>query len=254
MNKNERLNKIFSPETGNTVIVPMDHGVSDGPIAGITSIEETLRLVHEGGANAVVVHKGIVKYNRDALAELPYLIHISASTSLGVVLRKVIVAEVHECIELGAVGVSIHINLGNEYEPEMLQDLGRIARECWREGMPLLSMMYVRSKKDGAVLNDTSAKNLAHAARVAYELGADIVKVSYPGTKEGFHEIVDGCQIPVVLAGGSRLGKEEFMQTVQDALSVGGRGVSCGRNVFQAEDISEMVREVVRVVHGSQKE
>jgi predicted phospho-2-dehydro-3-deoxyheptonate aldolase len=253
MNKNERLQKIINSRDGKTVIVPMDHGVSDGPIKGIEAMSEMLARIKEGGADAVVVHKGIVKQNREVLNDFPYLIHISASTSLGVVLRKVIVADVAECKELGASGVSVHINLGNSYEPEMLADLGRIARDCDRHEMPLLAMMYVRSEKNGEVVNDANVKSLAHAARIAYELGADIVKVSYPGKREGFQEIVRGCKIPVVLAGGSKGLKADFMKILEDAIEGGASGVSCGRNVFQADDVESMVREVARKVHSYQQ-
>lgn len=251
MLKQQRLHKIISPSDGKTVIVPMDHGVSDGPIKGLALISETLNRIKDGGADAVVLHKGIVKQNREALLSLPYLIHVSASTSLGAPLKKVLVADVAECVELGAQGVSIHINLGNMYEPEMLADLGKVARDCERQNMPLLAMMYVRSDMNGEIANDISVKSLSHAARIAYELGADIVKVNYPGTKEGFQAVVEGCKIPVVLAGGSKGLKEEFMGIVRDAVDAGGAGVSCGRNVFQAEDVEGMVREVVKVVHGT---
>ena len=250
MNKNERLHKIINSRDNKTVIVPMDHGVSDGPIKGLDAMGGTLRKIKDGGANAVVLHKGIVKQNSEVLYDFPYFIHVSASTSLGVLLRKVVVADVAECKELGATGVSVHINLGNSYEPEMLADLGRIARDCERLEMPLLAMMYVRNEKNGKVVNDTSTKSLAHAARIAYELGADIVKVSYPGTREGFQEIVQGCKIPVVLAGGSKGLKGEFMKILEEAIDAGASGVSCGRNVFQADDVEGMVREVVQIVHG----
>ena len=249
MSKHARLSHIIKPD-GKTVIIPMDHGVSDGPMQGLANVAPTLEAIKKGGADAVILHKGIVKHNHEVLAGLPYLIHVSASSSLGVVLKKVLIADVKECMELGASGVSIHINLGNEYEPYMLEDLGRIARDCEREGMPLLAMMYVRDMKDGSIINDTSAKSVVHAARIAYELGADIVKVNYTGDPGSFAAVIAGCKIPVVIAGGSKQTHDEFVKTVKDALCAGAAGVSCGRNVFQTEDVVATVREVVKVVHG----
>lgn len=248
--KQEFLSKIIRPATGRTVIVPMDHGVTDGPMQGLENMAETIAKVKAGGADAIIIHKGIVKQNKAALVDMPFLIHISGSTGMGVPLRKVLVADVKECVELGATGVSIHVNLGNQYEPEMMADLGRIARDCERERIPLLAMMYVRDQKDGQIVNDTSPKSVAHAARLAYELGADIVKVNYTGDAESFRSVADGCKIPVVIAGGSKLPQNEFLAVVNDALQAGASGVSCGRNVFQAEDVSGMVREVVETVHG----
>src|SRR3989339_325286 len=251
MLKQERLNKILNPKTGRTVIIPMDHGVTDGPMAGLVEMSSILEKVKKGGVDAVILHKGIVKQNQAALAGLPYLIHISASSGLGVPLRKMLVADAKECVELGATGVSIHVNLGNQYEPEMLADLGRVARDCEREGIPLLAMMYVRDQKNGQIINDLTVKSVAHAARLAYELGADIVKVNYTGSSDSFKEVVAGCQIPVVIAGGSKGSPEDFLQSIKDAMSAGAKGVSCGRNVFQAEDVTTMVKKVREVVHGT---
>lgn len=249
MLKKERLNKIIKSQTGRTVIIPMDHGVTDGPMPGLIDMVQTLEKVKQGGADAVVIHKGIVKQNREVLEGLPYLIHISGSSSLGVPLRKVLVADVKECAELGATGVSIHVNLGNKYEPYMMEDLGRIARDCEREKMPLLAMMYVRNQKGGEIINDTLVKSVAHAARLAYELGADIVKVNYTGDSEEFRQVIEGCKIPVVIAGGSKQAFPEFIEMIKAAISAGASGVSCGRNVFQAEDVAGTVRQVVEVVH-----
>jgi len=248
MLKQERLNKIIKPDIGKTVIVPMDHGISCGPIKGLINMAETLEKIKKGGADAVVLHKGIIKQNKEALEDLPYLVHISGSSDLGVPLRKVLVADVKECAELGAVGVSIHVNLGNKYEPYMMEDLGQIARDCQKEQMPLLAMMYVRDQQNGEIVNDTKAKSIAHAARVAYELGADIVKVNYTGNSADFKQIVAGCKIPVVIAGGSKLPKDQFLEMVKEAIAAGARGVSCGRNVFQADSVTQMVQEVCRVV------
>ncbi|MFH1713283.1 MAG: 2-amino-3,7-dideoxy-D-threo-hept-6-ulosonate synthase [Candidatus Jacksonbacteria bacterium] len=250
MLKKERLSKIIKSQTGRTVIIPMDHGVTDGPMPGLVDMAQTLSKVKQGGGDAVIIHKGIVKQNREALDGLPYLIHISGSSSLGVPLRKVLVADVKESVELGATGVSIHVNLGNKYEPYMMEDLGRIARDCERERMPLLAMMYVRDQKNGEIINDTSVKSVAHAARLAYELGADIVKVNYTGDSEKFKQVIDGCKIPVVIAGGSKQALPEFIEMIKAAMSAGAAGVSCGRNVFQSDDVAETIKQICKVVHN----
>ena len=175
--KKELLSKIINPVSGRTVIVPMDHGVTDGPIAGLEKMDEIIRKVKEGGADAIIVHKGIFKLYREAIGDLPALIHISASTGMGVSLKKVLVATAREVKNLGAAGVSVHLNIGNEYEPEMLRDLGVISRECEEEGLPLLAMMYPRGIIDGRIVHYNDPARVAHAARLAAELGADIVKV-----------------------------------------------------------------------------
>lgn len=96
-----------------------------------------------------------------------------------------------EAISLGCDAVSVHINLGNEYEASMLEDVGGIAGECNRKGMPLVAMVYVRgsSIKDGREL-----EYLKRAVRLADESGADIVKVNHSLEGDDFSEVVNACQ------------------------------------------------------------
>lgn len=246
--KEERIAQIVNGRTGRMVIVPMDHGVSDGPIEGLIDMEGAIARAKEGGANAVVIHKGI--YKRADMQNMPALIHISGSTGMGTVLRKVLVAEPEEVLALGAAGVSIHVNLGNEYEPEMLEDLGYVSGECERLGLPLLAMVYVRDIVDGKMVTKTDAASVAHGARVAYELGADIVKVPYTGSEESFREVTRGCGIPVVIAGGAKGSEEVMLDSIEASVRAGGAGVSVGRNVFQHPDMVEMLRKVGKRVNG----
>jgi predicted phospho-2-dehydro-3-deoxyheptonate aldolase len=251
MTKSERLSKIINPKTHRTVIVPLDHGVSDGPIDGLIDMKTTLQKVIQGGADAVVLHKGIIQQHKDLLQHRAVLCHMSASTSLGVVLKKVLVATVEEAAELGATGVSIHVNIGNSHEPDMLKDFGLVSRECQRLGLPLLAMVYVRDIIQGKVVTDLSSAKVKHAARLAAELGADIVKVSFTGSGESFQEVVAGCPIPVVIAGGAKGSEQDMLQSIQDCIDVGASGVSVGRNVFQHEDVVGMLQKVRHIVHGT---
>ncbi len=249
MDKQELLSKIVSPE-GRTVILPMDHGVSDGPIDGLIKMGETIAKIKEGGVDAIVIHKGIYKKYKDVIGDLPTIIHCSASTGMGVVLKKVLIATPKEIKKMGAQGVSIHVNLGNRYEPEMLADLGKISRECEELGLPLLAMMYPRNEVDGKIITYTDAKRVKHAARVAFELGADIVKVPFTGDAESFREVCEGVDIPVVIAGGAKESEEEMLKSISDCVSVGAAGVSVGRNAFQADDPVGMIRKIRNAVYS----
>lgn len=246
--KDTRLAQVL--KKGRTVIVPMDHGVSDGPIPGLEDMREPIAKARRGKANAIVVHKGIYAAHKREIGPMGSLVHISGSTALGgALLRKVLVASPEEVLRLGATGVSIHVNLGNEHEGEMLRDLGWVSGECARLGLPLLAMVYVRNMVDGKIVTRTDAASVAHAARVAYELGADIVKVPYTGDAESFKEVVRGCHIPVVIAGGAKGNEEVFLGSIRDMIAAGGAGVSVGRNVFQSERMEEMLGKVAGIVH-----
>jgi len=247
--KEIRLERIINRVTGKAVIVPMDHGVSAGPIVGITNMKKVMAQVAEGGANAVVVHKGIVaKGHRKSGPDLGLIVHLSGSTSLSPEPNaKTLVCTVEEAIRLGADGVSVHVNIGNGREKDMLADLGRVAERAAYWGMPLLAMIYPRGEK---IKNEYDKDAVKHAARLGAELGADMVKVSYTGDPESFREVVEGCSVPVIIAGGPKMSSDRaVLEMVKGAMEAGAAGTSIGRNVFQHPHPSKMVAALAMVVH-----
>jgi fructose-bisphosphate aldolase/2-amino-3,7-dideoxy-D-threo-hept-6-ulosonate synthase len=175
--KQVRLERIINRKTRKIIIVPMDHGVSVGPIKGLVNMPEAINKVADGGANAVLLHKGVIKtghrgYGRD----IGLIIHLSASTALGPdPNNKVLVTSVEEAIKLGADAVSVHINIGAEEEADMLRKLGKISSDCSEWGMPLLAMMYPRGSK---IKSEHDVEVVKLSARVGAELGADMVKTN----------------------------------------------------------------------------
>ena len=247
--KDIRIERIINRNSGRSVMVPMDHGMTLGPIQGLEDMRTTVDQVVEGGANAIILHKGIVRAgHRRSGKDIGLICHLSASTALGPDPNaKVVVTGVEEAVIMGADGVSVHVNLGASSEARMLADLGRVAKDCNRWGMPLLAMMYTRGDK---VKNPFDPANVKHAARVAAEMGADIAKVVYTGSPESFRQVVDGSPIPVVIAGGEKVETdEELLVMVRGSLEAGGIGVSIGRNVFQHESPGKMVQAISALAH-----
>lgn len=247
--KHIRMERIIDRNTRKTVIVPMDHGVSSGPIYGITDMREAVDRVARGGANAIVEHKGMVQAgHRRSGRDVGLIVHLSASTSLSPHPNtKTVVCTVEEALRLGADAVSIHVNIGDEMERQMLSDFGVVSRRAHEWGMPLLAMVYPRGAK---ITNEYEPKVIKHAARLGAELGADIVKVSYTGSAESFHEVVASCPVPVVIAGGEKMESDrQILEIVRGAMDAGGAGVSIGRNVFQHIDSTRMVGAVSMIVH-----
>ncbi|MFH0859601.1 MAG: 2-amino-3,7-dideoxy-D-threo-hept-6-ulosonate synthase [Candidatus Altiarchaeota archaeon] len=248
--KKVRLERILDRKTGKTVIVPLDHGVTVGPIEGLEDLPKTINDVAKGGANAVLMHKGMIQYgHRGYGKDVGLIIHLSAGTCLGPDPNcKVLVGTVKEAIRLGADAVSIHINIGAEDESSMLSDFGKITLDCQDYGMPLLAMMYPRGKdiKDGH-----DVKYVKHVARLGAELGADIIKTVYTGDKKTFKQVIEGCPAPVVIAGGPKIDSEKaLLAMIDDAMECGAAGVSIGRNVFQAEDRVGLTKKICDIVHG----
>ncbi len=251
LGKSLRLERIMNRNTKKTVIVPMDHGVSEGPIFGIVNIAQSVNNAAEGGANAILLHKGMAGAgHRGYGKDLGLILHLSASTSLSPdPNNKVLVASVEEAMKIGADAVSVHVNIGADNEPQMLQSLGLIAEDCAFWGMPLLAMMYPRGDK---IKDQYDVEVVKHAARVGAEIGADIVKTNYTGDTESFKEVVLGCPVPVVMAGGPKSKTdEEFLTMIRGAVDAGASGVAAGRNVFQHKKPKTMLRAIHKVVHDN---
>lgn len=246
--KQIRLERIMNRNTGKTVIVPLDHGVTVGPIPGLINMEDTVNKIAEGGANAVVMHNGMVtKGHRRQGRDIGLIVHLSGSTSLSPdPNRKVIVCDVQQAIRLGADAVSIHVNIGANTEDEMLRDFGKINRDCMEWGYPLLAMVYPRGPK---VKDERDVEMVKIAARVGAELGADIVKVPYTGDPDSFAKVVEGSPIPVVIAGGSKLTDKQTLEMIEGAMKAGAAGLSMGRNAFQHENPTKLVRAACAIVH-----
>lgn len=247
--KRIRLDRIMNRNTQRTVIVPLDHGVSIGPVTGLLDMRNIVNQIAEGGANAVLEHKGIIRTGyRGFGKDIGLILHLSASTSLGPDPNcKVQVASVEEAVKLGADAVSLHVNIGSETEAEQLATLGRTAKVCEEWGMPLVAMMYPRGPK---ISNPYDVTLVMHVARVGAELGADMIKTNYTGTIDSFKEVVRSCGIPVVMAGGPKANTDkEFCEMVYGSIMAGGAGVAAGRNVFQHENPTKMVKVLCGIVH-----
>ena len=248
--KKIRLQRIINRNNGRTIIVPMDHGVTIGPIPGLIDMSTTVDKVAGGGANAILMHKGLVETgHRSSGKDIGLIVHLSASTLLSPDSNaKTLFCSVEEAVRLGADAVSIHVNIGATTESEMLFNMGQISRACRDWGMPLLAMMYTRGPK---IQNEYDVKVVKHAARVGAELGADIVKVNYTGSIDSFREVVAGCPVPVVIAGGEKMETDdEILDMVRGCIKAGGAGVSIGRNVFQHDDPEDIVKRISGIVHG----
>jgi predicted phospho-2-dehydro-3-deoxyheptonate aldolase len=247
--KQIRIERIMNRHTGRTVIVPMDHGTTVGPIRGLEDMRDTVTKVVNGGANAILMHKGMVQAgHRGGGRDIGLIVHLSAGTALSPDPNaKVLVCTVEEAIKLGADAVSIHVNVGAPTDADMLRDFGEVSESCLHWGMPLVAMVYTRGPK---IESEFDIKYVKHAARLGAELGADIVKVNYSGSPDSFREVVAGCPVPVVIAGGEKVETdEELLEMVAGALKAGAAGASIGRNAFQHADPEGMVRAISTMVH-----
>jgi len=239
-----RMNRILETD-GKTVIVAMDHGQFQGPIEGIKNIRKTLENIVAGEPDAVILNPGVIEKNADILGgKVSILCRITgASTNYSAMFDyHRITTTVEHAASIGSDGVVVMGFIGGNGENSSLEIIGRIGEECSKRGMPLITEMLPQ-----AMDHFTDPEYIALGARVAYELGADLLKVYYTD-HESFSRVLESIPIPVVIAGGPK-GKDAF-EMAKEALELGAKGVAYGRNVFQADDQTEYVRKLLKTVHG----
>ena len=245
-----RLERIIDRNTGKTVILPLDHGAGMGPIEGLVDLKTAVDAGAEGGANAVVGHLGLALHGRrDAGKDVGLILHFSVSTELNPTdgNEKVSVNNVQTALKMGADAVSIHVNFGSETEAEQLRVFGKIATNCLEWGMPLLVMAYPRGPQ---IKDPNDVEHVKKVARIAAELGADIIKVPYTGDSESFKQVVDGALgVPVVIAGGAKGDDLAALKNVEGAIAAGAAGVAMGRNAFQHANPADFIKATAAVVH-----
>ncbi len=247
--KRRRLERLLHRKGDGLFLVPLDHSVADGPLATNDEFVHIVDAVTRNGADGVIVHKGRARFlGADLLRDLALVIHLSASTNHAPDTdHKVLIADVEQALRLDADAVSVHVNLGSDTEAQQLADFSSIAGSCAQWGMPLLAMIYPRGPR---ITDDTDPALVAHAASLAADLGADIVKTPYTGSVDTMADVVRSCPLPVITAGGTATSKEELYASVADVMRSGAAGVAVGRNVFQAQDVAAVTRRIAQIVHS----
>lgn len=246
-----RMSRICDRDSGRTLIVPMDHSVTVGPLGDATHADSTVRTLAAAGADAVVLHRGRARHvDPGSFARMGLIVHLSAGTTMSHDTHsKVLVSGVEDALRSGADAVSIHVNVGSPTDREQFRDFAAVSRECEILGMPLLAMMYARGPQRPD--RPATAPEIAHLGAIATDLGADIVKLDYSGSTESMRTVVDSCPIPICVAGGAYSGNDQDTLALADEiLEAGVAGLSFGRNVFEAENPFSVAEALSSMVHG----
>ncbi|MFB6201626.1 MAG: 2-amino-3,7-dideoxy-D-threo-hept-6-ulosonate synthase [Halorhabdus sp.] len=243
--KHARLERIATG--GRYLVVPMDHGLTMGPVTGLTDLESTVDAITRGGADAVLTQKGVADRVHGNLNSAGYVVHLNGSTTIGPDEEdKRPTGTVEDAVRAGADAVSFHINVASQYEPDQLTQLADVTSAAERLGLPVLAMAYARG--DG-IEDESDPVALSHAVRLAEEVGADVIKTAYSGDADSFERVAAAASKPVLIAGGSKGTDRETLSMVRGAMDGGAAGVSMGRSIFQHDDPEAITRAVSAVVH-----
>jgi len=235
-----RLSRIFKPKTGKTVMLAVDHGYFQGPTTGLKDLKSTVTpLVPH--ADCLFITRGMLRTSIDPRSDVSICLRVSGGPSiLGELSNEDITTSMEEAIRLNASGVGMSIYVGASNEDRTISNLGRLVNEAERYGIPVLAVTAI-GKEMGR-----DARYLGLACRIAAEMGAHFVKTYYC---EGFNKIVEGCPIPVVMAGGKKIPEMDALKMTENAIREGASGVDMGRNIFQSDNAIGMIKAVRAIVH-----
>ena len=238
-----RMARLIKPKTGHAVFLAVDHGYFLGPTYRLEDPRKTITPLLPY-ADAVMPTRGVLRTCIDASTTTPIILRVSGGTSIvGKALSdEGITTSIKEAIRLNAAAVSLSIFVGTEHERQTLLSLSQLVNEGQEYGIPVLAITAV-----GRELERRDVRFLSLCCRIAAELGASMVKTYYC---EGFEKVVQGCPVPLVIAGGPKLETElDALQLTYDAVQCGAAGVDMGRNIWQSDHPVAMIRAIRHVVH-----
>lgn len=232
--KTLRLSRILDANSRRSLIVPIDHGMTLGPLPGIESVKAVSQWITHSAINAVIAHKGFATrlVERGALQGKGLIIHLNGMTSLADDADdKAMLTTVEAAARLGADGVSLQLNFTGSNDRANWQMLAAVADEAADAGLVLTTMLYdkapVKDKSEGTA-------RMRHLLRTAVELGTDALKIAMPKDRFDLQEVFGTLHedAMIFVAGGDLIDATPFLAQVAQAVRLGARGVCVGRNIF----------------------
>ncbi len=224
-------------------MLAVDHGYFMGPTHKLEQPRKTIDPLLSY-ADALMLTRGILRSNVDPKANIPIVLRVSGGASIvgNSLANETITTSVQDAVRLNVSAMALSIFVGSEHEHQTLANLGSLVNEGEAHGIPVLAVTAV-----GKELEKRDARYLALSCRIAAELGAHFVKTYYC---EDFGKVVEGCPVPLVVAGGPKLETEmDAFQLASDAIAEGAVGVDMGRNIWQSEHPVPMIQAIREIVH-----
>ena len=235
-----RLSKVINPKTGRTVMLAVDHGYFQGPPTGLKNPKEDLKPLLPF-ADCLFATRGILRNCINPNTNTPVFLRVSGGPSiLKELSNEELTTSIKEALRLNAAGVGMSIFVGGEFETKTIANLGKLVNEAEEYGIPVLAITAVGKEME------RDARYLGLACRIAAEIGAHMVKTYY--CREDFKKVVEGCPVPIVIAGGKKIPEKDALQMAYNAINEGAIGVDMGRNIFQSDSPVGMIKAIRAVV------
>jgi putative autoinducer-2 (AI-2) aldolase len=240
-----RLARIFRPESGRTVMLAIDHGYFQGPTPGLERVDVNI-VPLAPYADALMLTRGVLRSVVPSAYGKAVVLRASGGPSvLKELSNEQLALDMEDALRLNAAAVAVQVFIGGEGETQSIHNLTRLVDAGNRHGVPVLGVTAVGKEMS------RSPRYFRLACRMAAELGAHFVKTYY--VEDGFDTITASCPVPIVMAGGKKLPELDALTMAYKAVSEGASGVDMGRNIFQSEAPLAMIQAVGKVVHESMK-
>ncbi|MDP9112009.1 MAG: fructose-bisphosphate aldolase [Candidatus Eremiobacteraeota bacterium] len=275
--KRVRLHRMMyehGPGNGTLMLLPIDQGLEHGPIdffANPASLDTDwiYRLAVEGNFSGIALHVGLAeKYHKAYAGKVPLILKINGKTNVPADDDSFssLTSSVEDAVRLGADGVGYTLYVGSPAQDVDIAQCNEVRRECERYGMPLIVWAYPRGAAIKGKGGIDSLYAIDYAARVACEMGADVIKLNVPkwdaatanampkpyntlqlSDEEGLAKVVKSAGRSLVLvSGGSKMGDEDTLHKAKIAMEAGCVGLIFGRNMWQ-RDWADAVRMASRM-------
>jgi putative autoinducer-2 (AI-2) aldolase len=238
-----RLNKLIQAD-GKCFFLPIDHGYFQGPTASLEKPGETIKPLLPY-CDALFVTRGVLRSAVSPKIDKPIILRVSGGTSMvgKDLANEGITTSIQEIIRLNVCAIGVSVFVGTDYEHQTLLNLSELVNKCEDYDIPVMAVTAV-----GKEVGQKDARYLALACRIAAELGAKVVKTYW--CEKDFDKVVNGCPVPVVMAGGPKCETElEVFEFVYDGMQKGAIGVNLGRNVWQNPHPVAVAKALRAVVH-----
>lgn len=237
-----RFSKIIKPKNGRCVMLAVDHGYFLGPTEKLEVPQRTIEPLLPY-VDSIMLTRGVLRTSLSPISDVPIVLRVSGATSIvgDDLSNETITTSLEDAIRLNVSCLALSIFVGSKYEHQTLANLATLVDNGERYGIPILAVTAVGKE----MVRD--ARYLGLACRIAGELGAHVVKTYYC---ENFEKVIEGCPVPVIIAGGKKLAKEiDVLELTFNAIKDGASGVDMGRNIWQSDHPIPMIKAVRSIVH-----
>jgi len=229
-----RLRRLIDPKSGRTALLSFTAALEIGVVPGMTDLPAMIEaFAATGSLTGAIVHAGILPSLFERCPRLPCSTVVDLfggtwlSTRPG---RREQICSLEHAVRVGADAVMTTVSLGSPDESRQLRLCGQIARECRSWGLPLIVRI---DTTETDARRQFSATLAGHGARLAYELGGDMVVVNFSASAEAFAEAQQGIDIPVLIGGGPDMASDAaLLQSLDRALGAGARGIALSATMF----------------------